>query len=362
MSTGKIQVNSFELRAAASVFLAASATLEAAQFARLGFPITFAFSQVALAPILVELARLANNCAIAADNYERCEIGLGPAFIFDFEAMEPMLAQTLAGSALTALSRLGLGETPVAAPKVGGMESSAPTNLQELLTKLHQTSTSGQIWLEQTQQGQDAAQSARHFNLYLPGTKSANPFDNSEVFGAASDLAAFANPNGGAFSSGPERAALAALKEAGFGTRAGDSLTLVGYSEGALAGANLASSGAAVALGGSVIGLVAVGGPISNRAIPAGIKVVSLEHRGDLVPKLDLAEHSSSGNWTTVKLKDVPGDGLKQHEFAGYQKSVNQLSADSRRQLNHQIAGLLGTGKTKVSRYQPVRLGITAAP
>jgi hypothetical protein len=98
-----------------------------------------------------------------------------------------------------------------------------------------------------------------------------------------------------------ERAVLAAMQEAGVG--ADDPVMLVGFSQGGILAGHLAAYNSDY----SWDAVVVAGAPIDSMPIPSSTNVVSVQHDGDPVPRLDTivsvgtggyAQHGS--NWTTI--------------------------------------------------------------
>lgn len=341
----QFEVEPIHLRGFCAVLMASAAMVEVSHMSRAAFPAAFIYGHILLTPIVVDIARLAQSCASAAANYEGCEASVGISLGSSLQSLEPVMAKAAAGAALAVESLISGGETRVFTQATGSHPAKSPETIDELLGRLQSVATEKQIRVEQA---------GRHFNLYLPGTQNWAPISNGSTFDLTSNLAAFAWGGQPGHLSAPEQAALQALKDSGFGSEPGDTATVVGYSEGALVGANLIAGGAIAKLGGRVSGLISVGGPISARGIGPEIPVVSLEHANDLVPQLDLAEHKQTQNWTTVKLPKTDGLG---HSLTSYRQSVAEMGAANSAELNNKIAGLLATGKAVATDYVAVRAG-----
>ena len=336
-------VDPFELRKAGTVLLTAVAMIEASHAARAGRPVAFIFGQATLAPIVADLIALANACGHSAANYEACEANLTPSFMRKFESLEPALAKALASVALQVDTAIGGGETAVAINKAGSSNSKFPTGTQDLLAKLGQASAAQEILIET-----GTSVTGRQFILYLPGTQNWQPVSNGKVFDLTSDLAAMAAPG----TSGPERAAVMALRDSGFGQQPNDKLVIAGYSEGGLIGANLIATGAITGLGGHVSGLISIGSPISSVKLPASVKVVSIEHVNDPVPKLDLANRADTPSWHTVLLPPVDFPG---HSLASYRASLGNPQAASSKFISEKLSSWLEPGVAKLQEFQPRR-------
>ncbi len=338
------QADFFTLHAAATALGTAVAAIEASHLARAGRPASLALGIALLTPIAADIAKLADSCRLAATNYEQVENSLVPAFLRGQQSTMAALAVATAAGLSAAASAVGLGETPVVPVPAGSSNGAAPANLQALLGTLNRASVSQEILVQVSERAE-----GRAFTLYLPGTNSWSPVPKTSAFDLTSDLAAMAGPG----KSAPERAAIQALTQSGFGQRQGDTVAVVGYSEGGLAGANLVASGELTGLGGKVTNLVAVGSPISARPIPNGVNVLSLEHSNDPVPKLDLAEHRSNPSWKTIRLGS---SGLLGHSLEGYRASLNGLRKGQLATINRELAAVFGEGTTKVNAYRAVRV------
>jgi len=341
----QFEVEPIHLRGFCAVLMASAAMVEVSHMSRAAFPAAWIYGQILLTPIIADITKLAQSCAAAAANYEGCEASVGVSLGASLQSLEPVMAKAVAGVALAAESLVSGGETRVFTQSTGSHQDKSPETIDELLGRLQAVAAEKQIRVEQ---------SGRHFNLYLPGTQNWSPIPNGSAFDLTSNLVAFAGGGQPGQLSAPEHAALQVLKDSGFGSQPGDTATIVGYSEGALVGANLIAGGAIAKLGGRASGLISVGGPISARGIAREIPVISLEHANDLVPKLDLAEHKQTHSWTTVKLPKTAGLG---HSLTSYRQSVAEMGAAKSAELNDKIAGLLAPGKAVVTDYKAVRAG-----
>ena len=335
-----------ELHRFGAVLLSTIAMIDATHASRAGQPVALAYGIAALTPITLDIHKLALACFQSAGNYQSCENLLTPSFIKKFEEIEPALARGIAAGLFAVDKLVGGGESPVTATAVATASVAVAASIPALLGRLQRSSASQEILIETS-----SGVSGRQFTMYLPGTEYWLPLNSKKAFDLGSDLAAFAKPG----VSAPERAAVQALAAKGFGTRLGDSLTLVGYSEGGIIGANLISSGAITHLGGRVGGLVAVASPVSAAQLPEGTRVISIEHTDDPVPALDLAEHNSDSTWTTVKLAPA---GLQTHELSSYQQSLSDLPAQQLAKLNEALAGITGGrhyGSAEITGFEAVR-------
>ncbi|WP_432542799.1 hypothetical protein [Kineococcus sp. SYSU DK002] len=115
-------------------------------------------------------------------------------------------------------------------------------------------------------------------------------------------------------------AVVAALRQAGAG--AGEPVLLAGHSQGGLTAASLAAD-PAVRAEFRITHVLMAGSPVDGIAVPEGVRTVSFEHTGDVVPALDgRAAAGSPGR--TVVLRDVgddpevAADPLRAHGWGRY--------------------------------------------
>jgi hypothetical protein len=120
-----------------------------------------------------------------------------------------------------------------------------------------------------------------------------------------------------------------------------------------LIGANLVSSGEITKLGGTVRGLVSVAGPIGVRNLPPEVKVLSIEAKNDLVPKLDLADVPTTSNH--IKL-EVTNKGPAAHDLKAYRASISKLNTSQYSALNQKFSSLFDSGSARLTAYAPERI------
>ncbi|MDH2443649.1 lipase family protein [Amnibacterium sp. CER49] len=139
----------------------------------------------------------------------------------------------------------------------------------------------------------------RRFIVYLAGTVSFSPDSGDEPFDARADLEGVAGRP-----SDSERAVLQAMREAGVGED--DPVLLVGHSQGALVATRIAQSS-----GLRVAGVVTLGGPTGQIALPEDVPVLAIEHDDDLVPALPgLPAAGEAGRRRIVVQRSAAGDTL----------------------------------------------------
>lgn len=177
-----------------------------------------------------------------------------------------------------------------------------PENLSGLASRLN--NKSGNIRMESYQ-----TPNGRVVVMYLPGTSEWNPLKGNKAFDSRSDAELLGNGE----KSSAYRAANAAINA--FGVNQQDRLVLVGYSQGGMVAAELASRHS------NVTSIMTMGSPIANEQIPAGVNVISLEHSNDIVPAISGATNPMSENWATASrhVEVSPGETvLKAHEMREY--------------------------------------------
>ena len=96
-------------------------------------------------------------------------------------------------------------------------------------------------------------------------------------------------------------AALAAARAASGRSTAGDPVALVGHSQGGILAAALASD-TSFTTRHRLTHVLTSGAPVALFAVPAGVRVLSVEHADDPVPGLDLTPNPSSSTWVTVRV------------------------------------------------------------
>ncbi|NYD23025.1 hypothetical protein [Kineococcus aurantiacus] len=112
-------------------------------------------------------------------------------------------------------------------------------------------------------------------------------------------------------------AVVSALRQAGVGP--GEPVLLAGHSQGGLTAAALAADPAVTAEF-RITHVLTAGSPVDGTAVPAGVRVVSLEHTGDVVPALDGRAARGSADRAVV-VRDAgqdPADPLRAHGWDAY--------------------------------------------
>lgn len=144
------------------------------------------------------------------------------------------------------------------------------------------------------------------------------------------------------------------------GLKPGDPVMLVGYSQGGITAAGLASD-PAFRRKYSVRSVVSVGAPIADFPIPGHVRVLAVEHDRDVVPNLDGAANPDRPNWTTVTRR-LPrtGDGAAgAHEAPAYSRTMKLIAANPPPAVAAWLAAnrkFLGGGKSTSYDYAPERV------
>lgn len=193
-----------------------------------------------------------------------------------------------------------------------------PESIAGLASRLN--NKSGNIRLERYQ-----TPKGRIVVMYLPGTSEWNPLNSNKAFDSRSDAELLGNGE----KSSAYRAANAAMNA--FGVNQQDRLVLVGYSQGGMVAAELAAQHA------NVTSVVTMGSPIANEQIPAGVKVISLEHSNDIVPAISGTTNPMTENWATASRHVEVNQGenvLKAHEMREYVSTSALADASTDSGLN----------------------------
>ncbi|WP_337062039.1 hypothetical protein [Kineococcus sp. G2] len=239
------------------------------------------------------------------------------------QVLRPDAGATELAGAFTALGALGplFRETPVrvvpAAPRA--VPTRPPRGIAEVLDGVAHQSTGfaphgragsvgdrmppagtpepGTVRLERV----TGADGRRAWIVEVPGTQDWTPLPSAG--GTPMDL----TTNLRAVAGEPTATAAAvaeAMRRAGVG--AGEPVMLAGHSQGGLTAASLAADEAFRARY-LVTHVVTAGSPVDGIEVPAEVRVLSLEHTGDVVPALD-GRAAQASAWRTVVRRDVGED------------------------------------------------------
>ncbi|WP_193509300.1 hypothetical protein [Cryobacterium sp. BB736] len=168
---------------------------------------------------------------------------------------------------------------------------------------------------------------APRFEVYIAGTSGAagQPWDMT------SNVRALAGADSGSY-----RAVLDAMRQAG--VEPGSAVVFTGYSQGGMIAAGLAASGQF-----STEGLVTVGAPAGQIAVPYTIPYLAIEHTNDLVPALSGSFESSQPVLVRRQLYDgqapTAGELLPAHQLTNYRDTAGLVDASD----DARIAGVLAS-------------------
>ncbi len=157
-------------------------------------------------------------------------------------------------------------------------------------------------------------QLGRRFVVYVPGTKSflGGPLDmRTNVL----ELAGKPSP--------VERAVELALADSGAG--AGDSVTVVGHSLGGMVAVSLADKSAHGQLPYTVDKVIEVAAPLGRHAPIDGLKLLSIDGKGDLIPLLDGLGKPNWPGSSTLKVPEPSLNVVKNHEIETYATDLEGL-------------------------------------
>lgn len=177
---------------------------------------------------------------------------------------------------------------------------------------------------------------ARHV-VYLPGTDDLTTLpwqQDQDLRDAGTNFR-----NIGGESTAYERGILDAMAQAHIGP--GEPVLLVGHSQGGMAAAALLSRGSDFA----VTNVVTAGSPTAQvDGFPSGSHVLSLEHRGDIVPLTDGAPNPDSREQVTVTFEDGGSGLVDRHGYPHYLAGAAAIDASTDRATVEQLDSLRGHG------------------
>jgi hypothetical protein len=120
-----------------------------------------------------------------------------------------------------------------------------------------------------------------------------------------------------------------------------DPVLLVGHSQGGMEAAAIASQGSDF----NVTDVVTAGSPTAHvDGFPHGSHVLSLEHRGDVVPLLDGADNPDSVEQVTVRFEDHGSGILDDHDYPHYVAGAAAVDSSSDPSVVDQLASLHAHG------------------
>ncbi|MEV7429733.1 hypothetical protein AB0N29_08950 [Nocardioides sp. NPDC092400] len=201
--------------------------------------------------------------------------------------------EAAAAALATAYGDPGTGVAVPLGPPHAGRQ---PGGLADLLAHLDEVHTAGADGTIEVQTATGADGSVRHV-VYLPGTDDLTTLPwtrDGDVRDLQTNLLLLAgadNPY--------QQGVLDAMAQAGVGRD--EPVLLVGHSQGGMVAAAVLAQGSPFA----VTAVVTAGAPTAHLdGFPAGSQVLSLEHRGDVVPLLDGEDNPDTVQQTTVRFGD----------------------------------------------------------
>lgn len=160
-----------------------------------------------------------------------------------------------------------------------------------------------------------AADGGSAWVLVVPGTQEWGPAAGANPFDVTSDVRAVTG--GGTVAAAGALAALdLARGRAAAGRREGPVL-VVGHSQGGILAAALASDAQVVASR-HVTHVLTTGSPVGGFPVDGSVRVLSVEHVDDPVPRLDLTPNPERATWVTVRAGHGPPVDVGRHAIEGY--------------------------------------------
>ncbi|MBZ5739021.1 hypothetical protein [Nocardioides mangrovi] len=191
----------------------------------------------------------------------------------------------------------------------------------------------GTIEVESLDAGTDRA---RHI-VYLPGTDDLETLpwtQDDDVRDLGTDLRLIAGED-----DAYRRGILDAMHQAGIGPH--EPVLLVGHSQGGMEAASILGHGS----GFDVTHVVTAGSPTAQvDGFPTGSHVLSLEHRGDLVPLLDGAPNPDTVGQTTVTFEDGGDSLVDRHSYGHYVAGAEAVDRSTDPTVVEQLESLRAHG------------------
>lgn len=337
------------LHRAAAVLFASLGVVEAQGAALAGHPAAFVVAQAKLQPVAADIIRLARACIESAKNLQQAEHMVVSAVETTLAIFVPQI-----NLVLDAVNTLGAAASKVRETysndhlritKRQELKGQASHTLSTLLERLAMACGTGEILVEATPAGavSPGGTSNRHFTLYLPGTQSWSVVPGKSAFDFTSNVEGMIG-----IESASQLAAEKSLRAAGFGAGSNDTLTIVGYSQGALIGKNLIHG----SLASHVTGFVSIAAPIDGANLPSHVKVLNLQHSNDPVPKLDFQAPIDRPNWMNVNLGRA---GIIGHNLDTYLQSLEELGSNQLRKMNQLVASVSTSGDVNLMGFDARR-------
>ena len=147
-----------------------------------------------------------------------------------------------------------------------------------------------------------------HWLLLVPGTRG----ERDTPIGWAQNVELMSSDNRQRLHADSSRLALEALRRSG--VRPGQSVAVVGHSQGGIVAASLAAGDT----GYDITHIVTAGSPIAGHPIPSSTWVTSVEDRGELVSRLDGRDNPTRPGWVSVdgtlgmsRSRQAPGEEVE---------------------------------------------------
>ncbi|WP_380163879.1 hypothetical protein [Jannaschia sp. R86511] len=190
----------------------------------------------------------------------------------------------------------------------------------------------GQVRIDRVQ----GADGAVAWVVHVPGTQEWD----GDGHGSPMDLAANVALVGGA-PTGVADGVARALVEAG--ARPDEPVAVVGHSQGGMTAVALAADPGLRRVA-RITHVVTAGSPLPGRTLPPGVQVLALEHRDDLVPRLDGRRHPDRTDQVTVTAPAPGGpwhrDAVPAHSSSAYVVTAERVDASRHPSLVAYRAGL----------------------
>ncbi len=167
-----------------------------------------------------------------------------------------------------------------------------------------------------------------HWLLLVPGTRG----ERDTPIGWAQNVELMSSDNSQRLHADSARLALEALRRSGVGK--GESVAVVGHSQGGIVAASLAAGNT----GYSFTHIVTAGSPIAGHPIPSSTWVTAVEDRGELVSRLDGADNPARRTWVSVDGRLSGADASTGHQAQGTHVSSTGGRAHLTHGLNYQRA------------------------
>jgi hypothetical protein len=293
--------------------------------------------------LLLRISNITHACSVAAEQYFSTEAKIH--HVLSHFAPFPVQWLAIAGMVLTDPLQLLAPSDPTAKKVLGTSLAIGPTHMGGLVDRLRSVEFDHPGTLRIEEYGKTGS---RTFVAYLPGTENWLPIKGINPINVNADIAALAGPN----LAMTERAAVKALENAGVGVD--DKVIFVGFSQGGLVAANIASRPQNFDIG----GIVALGAPMNTVKLPTDVPVYSVEHLNDMVPLLDNAMNPLSDNIVTVN-RMAPmylGDSIfEPHHLSAYittTKLADESSDMGITRISDQILTDISGEPARVSWFQ----------